>query len=104
MSPYDGPAVSAGEIAEYLYSPNSQPTTPDMRTETEILALLACHEEDMVSALQREEYYNHRQHKDREAARNAAFEHGESEAAAQVLRWVLGLETEADYSHLFPKP
>jgi hypothetical protein len=75
-----------------------------MRTATEIIALLARHEEDMVSALQREEYYSHGQHKDREAASDAAFEHGEGETAAQLLRWVLGLETEADYSHLFPKP
>jgi hypothetical protein len=104
MSPYDDPAVSAGEIADYLYSHDAQPTATEMRTETEIIALLARHEEGMVSALQREDYYNHRQHKDREAASDAAFEHAEREAAAQVLRWVLGLETEADYSHLFPKP
>jgi galactose-1-phosphate uridylyltransferase len=75
-----------------------------MRSEHEIAALLARYEQDMDSALEREERYSHGPHADREAASNAAFEHGEIEAAAQTLRWVLGLETEVDYSHLFPEP
>jgi hypothetical protein len=75
-----------------------------MRSEYEIAALLARHEQNMVSALEREEYYSHGPHADRVKASNAASEHGEIEAAAQVLRWVLGLETDADYRHLFPEP
>jgi hypothetical protein len=104
MSPYDDPAVSAGEIAGYLYSLNPHSTSPNMRSEHEIAALLTRHEQDMASALQREEHYGHGPHADQIAATNAASEHSESEAAAQMLRWVLGLETDADYSHLFPKP
>jgi hypothetical protein len=75
-----------------------------MRSEPEIAALLARHEQDMASALEREQRYGQGPHADREKASDAALEHLESEAAAQVLRWVLGLETDADYSHLFPEP
>jgi len=75
-----------------------------MRSEQEIAALLARHEQDMARALEREEYYSHGPHADREKASEAAFEHGEIETAAQTLRWVLGLETDADFRHLFPEP
>jgi predicted negative regulator of RcsB-dependent stress response len=75
-----------------------------MRTEQEISTLLARHEQDMADALQREEYYSQGPTADREKASDAAFEHGELEAAAQMLRWVLGLETDADYKHMFPEP
>jgi predicted negative regulator of RcsB-dependent stress response len=57
----------------------------------------------MTRALALEEHNSYGPHADREAASDAAFEHGETEAASQMLRWVLGLETDADYSHLFPE-
>jgi hypothetical protein len=75
-----------------------------MKSEHEIAALLARHEQDMVSALEREERYSHGPHADRVKASNAASEHGEIETAAQTLRWVLGLETDADFRYLFPEP
>jgi hypothetical protein len=75
-----------------------------MRSGQEITALLARHEQDMASALEQEENYSQGPHADRKKARDAAFEHGEIEAATQTLRWVLGLETDADYSHLLPEP
>jgi hypothetical protein len=57
-----------------------------MRGEQETATLLARHEQDMASALEREERYSHGPHADREKASDAAFEYSESEAAAQVLR------------------
>jgi hypothetical protein len=84
--------------------PNPHFTNPDMRSEHEIAVLLARHEQDMANALEREERYSNGPHADPEKASDAAFKHSESEAAAQMLRWVLGLETDADYSHLFPEP
>jgi predicted PP-loop superfamily ATPase len=75
-----------------------------MRSEQEIATLLARHEQDMARALEREEHYSHGSHADSIEATNAASEHSDSEATAQVLRWVLGLETDADYKHLFLEP
>jgi predicted PP-loop superfamily ATPase len=74
-----------------------------MRSEHEIAALLARHEQNMANALEREERYSRGLHADSIEATNAASEHSDSEAAAQMLRWVLGLETDADYRHLFPE-
>jgi hypothetical protein len=73
-----------------------------MRSEQEIAALLARHEQDMARALAREEHYSQGPHADREKASYAAFEHGEIAGVAQALRWVLGMETDADYSPCFP--
>lgn len=79
-------------------------TSLAIRSEQEIAALLARYEQYMAGALEREECASHSPRADREVASDAAFEYLESEATAQVLRWVLGLETDADYSHLFPEP
>jgi len=75
-----------------------------MRSEQEIAALLARHEQDMAHALEQEEYFSHGPHADPIKASNAASEHGEIETAAQTLRWVLGLETDADFRYLFSEP
>lgn len=75
-----------------------------MRSEQEVAALLTRYEQDMACALEREERYSQGPHADPVKASNAASEHGEIEIATQTLRWVLGLETDADYSHLFLEP
>jgi hypothetical protein len=53
-----------------------------MRSEPEIATLLARHEQDMASALEREQRYSQGPHTDREKASDAAREHLESEATA----------------------
>ena len=75
-----------------------------MRSEYEIAALLAHHEREMASTLAREERAIQAGPADREEARDAASDHSKSEAAAQLLRCVLGLETDADFRYLFPEP
>jgi hypothetical protein len=51
--------VSAGESADYLHFLKPHSTSIDIRSEQEIATLLARHEQDMASALEREERYSH---------------------------------------------
>jgi hypothetical protein len=73
-----------------------------MRTEKEVAALLASHEKNMAAASKREEHYSHGRHEDREEALAAAHDYQASKDASEVLKWVLCLETDVNYKHLFP--
>lgn len=75
-----------------------------LRPESEFTKLLAYHEAEMKSAEKRGEYYSDPRHEDQGEQLSAEHNWHESNRVAEVLRWALGLETNANNKHLFEIP